>query len=164
MPFRPEFAETIVSWLLEPADLFLVAPRTVPPLTVRKLHRWAKPEDRPFTLLDGRNPVGYAELNRLDHSTTHLWIGHFVIDPLRRRQRLGTVLLSALLRVAFHSPDVEEVSLTVFPNNLPAVHFYERAGFAHVQTQVRRFASTGRRHRLSWMRLTRESFETRPRP
>lgn len=159
VPFRPEHAASIVSWIRNDRELFLVAPRTPPPLTVAKVRGWTGEGDRPIVLTAGVRVVGYAELNRLDHLPAHLWIGHFVIDPEFRRRGYGTVLLNGLLNSAFASLDVWEVSLTVFPQNVGAIAFYERFGFALHETQVRRFEGTGRRHRIGWMRLPRELHE-----
>jgi RimJ/RimL family protein N-acetyltransferase len=159
VPFRPEHAASIVSWIRNDRELFLIAPRTPPPLTVAKVCGWTGEGDRPVVLTSGARPVGYAELNRLDHLPAHLWIGHFVIDPELRRRGYGSILLSGLLSAAFASPDVWEVSLTVFPQNVGAIAFYEWFGFVLHETQVRRFEGTGRRHRIGWMRLPREQFE-----
>lgn len=159
VPFRSEHAMCIVRWIRDERELFLVAPRTPPPLTVAKVRGWTVEGDRPFVLTAGARPVGYAELNRLDHLPAHLWIGHFVIDPAERRRGYGSLLLRGLLSAAFAVPDVYEVSLTVFPKNVGAIRFYERFGFTLHDTQVRRFEGTGRRHRIGWMRLPRQSYD-----
>lgn len=159
VPFRTDHAAHIVRWIRTDTELFLVAPRTPPPLTAAKVLGWTTEGDRPIVLMVGGQPAGYAELNRLDHLPAHLWIGHFVIDPAVRRCGYGSILLSGLLNVAFSSPDIGEVSLTVFPQNAGAIRFYERFAFVMHDMQVRRFEGTGKRHRIGWMRLDRAAHE-----
>ena len=98
---------------------------------------WGRPGDRMLIAIDGFQPVGAAwyRLFRetepgfgfVDEATPELTIA---VVPSRRGRGLGRELLSALIEQA-REDGYASVSLSVEPEN-PALHLYERHGFAKV--------------------------------
>ena len=76
-PFRSDRAAEVAGWAPTPADLFILAPGTPPPLTAEKVRAWTCERDTPLLLfpMRGAAPVGYAELNVMSRDARNLWIG-----------------------------------------------------------------------------------------
>jgi len=145
--------------VVDAQELFLLAPKTAPPLTPAKVLGWALPSDRPYVMLDAAAcVVGYAELNRMADSNSRLWIGHVLIAPHRRGAGYGTRLVRLLLEAAFRDRRVREVGLTVFPQNHRALACYRRAGFVGGQNHSCRFPDSAESHTLLWMSVPRRRF------
>ena len=70
---------------------------------------------------------------RLTETTRRTMIYGFVIDQRRRRRRLGTRMLAAVIE-RLRDDGVAEVGLEVNPENTPATRLYERFGFETVTT------------------------------
>jgi ribosomal protein S18 acetylase RimI-like enzyme len=98
---------------------------------------WGRPGDRLLVAIDGFQPVGaawYRLFRRdapgygfVDDGTPELTIA---VVPNRRGRGLGKELLESLLEQA-RADGYGAVSLSVEPDN-PALHLYERHGFARV--------------------------------
>src|SRR5262245_1036734 len=101
-PFDKLFAPTVASWLPDPREHFWVAPSTPAPLTAAKVVGWIRPEDRPLLLFAAGHllPYGYAELNPMKADPAALWIGHLVVDPVRRRRGVGAAFVRLLVQTA----------------------------------------------------------------
>ncbi len=103
----------------------------------RYVEGWGRRGDRGFVLLDGFQPVGAAwyrlftqtrpGYGYVDDATPELTIA---VVPSRRGRGYGKELLESLLAQA-REDGFPAVSLSVEPDN-PALHLYERAGFARV--------------------------------
>jgi RimJ/RimL family protein N-acetyltransferase len=161
MPFDVFFARTVAGWVRTEKQLRWLAPSTRPPLTADKVARWKKPEGLAFQLVRGDDPVpvGYAELNPMHREAGHLWLGHFVIDPVHRGLGIGQAFVRALLSRAFDRLLADRVSLVVFPDNAPALRCYLRAGFALKRLENHQFGGTGPRHRLLRLEASRSVCE-----
>ena len=98
---------------------------------------WGRPGDRLLVAIDGFQPVGAAWYRLfksaapgygfVDDETPELTIA---VVPSRRGRGLGKELLAGLLAQA-REDGFAAVSLSVEPDN-PALHLYERSGFAKV--------------------------------
>ncbi len=140
-PFDKLFAPVVAGWARNDDELFWLAPSTSPPLTARKVIGWTRPKDRPLLLFrDGESePCGYGELNPLNNSHDHVWVGHVVLAPHLRGCGLGRKLADLLIREAFSDPRVQRLSMVVFPENTAAVRCYEAVGFRLTSREQHRF-------------------------
>jgi len=112
-------------------------PETADLPVYRYIEAWGRPGDRMLIAIDGFQPVGAAWYRLfkvkapgygfVDEQTPELTIA---VVPSRRGRGLGRELLEALLAQA-REDGFPAVSLSVEPDN-PALHLYEREGFAKV--------------------------------
>ena len=146
--FQDADANYIPAWITSELELTYLAPGTVGPLTPQKIIDWGKDREHRFVLChpDVNAPFGYSELNRMPNRVDQMWIGHFIVDPTYRGQSLGTRCVSALVERAFSYHAATEVLLVVFPDNLPAVRCYERAGMTAQGQERKIFPATGKEH------------------
>ena len=130
-PFRPWHAQTIARWIQTTQQLRWLAPSTRPPLTAEKILAWKKSGGDAFVLVKGGDgsPLGYGEINPMRRGGEHVWLGHVIVRPDRRGRGMGSILLRALLAEAFEQRNATRVALIVYPDNLPALRCYRRAGF-----------------------------------
>jgi len=159
-PFDPLYAPVVAGWVQDSSELFWLAPSTSPPLTAAKIIEWAGEGVRPFLLwrTDHTLPVGYGELNDMPQRMGHFWLGHLLVCPQWRGRGVGVELVHRLLCEAFDVLEARTVSLVVFPDNVPAIRCYRRAGLVHVGQQWRYFQATRRKHRMLLMGITRSRF------
>jgi len=159
--FDDRLAPIVASWVRDGQDLLWLAPKTPPPLTATKVMAWVRPDGFPFLLRrdDVAEPLGYLELNPMSVPKRHFWMGHCVIDARHRGRGLGRLMVDLMLDEAFLHRRMNRVSLIVFPDNLPAVRCYRRAGFLDVGEQARYFPTTGRQCRMLQMSIDRERHE-----
>lgn len=167
-PFEARFAQTVASWVTDSEQLRLLAPSSIFPLSPARVCRWVKPGGRAFLLVmaemaDGgklaaparADPLGYGELNPMRGNPAHLWIGHVLIDPGRRREGFGLALTKLLVDEAFLRRGAGRISLVVFPENVAAIRCYARTGFSFICEERHRFGNRGPRHRLLRFELLR---------
>jgi RimJ/RimL family protein N-acetyltransferase len=157
MPFEDEHAARVASWVLDEREAYLLAPRTLPPLTAEKVRDWAGPGRQQFSLVESgrKRPVGYGELNVLRTEERHFWLGHLIVDPRRRGRGLGTRLTRLLLERAFNQQGARRVTLVVFPENRRAVACYRAAGLGEAGFEVHYFPPYDRQVRLLKMNVVR---------
>lgn len=146
--FDAAYGALIASWVRTEQELTWLAPGTAPPLTGDKVAAWGQGRGRRLLYWPAprEEPAAYAELNNMPAHSSQMWIGHFVVDPARRRQSIGFSFVSSLLAVAFLEYAATEVVLVVFPDNRPAIRCYERAGFVVTGQETKFFDATQREH------------------
>ena len=145
----------VATWTVDDAELFLVAPKTLPPLTTAKVVAWPGRDGHPLLLCNEteEQPLGYIELNPMPGEPAHLWVGHCLIRPDRRGAGLGRVMVSLALDQAFTFRSAERVSLVVFPYNRKAMTCYSAAGFLQEGEQTKYFSTTRKRHTMLQMSI-----------
>lgn len=154
--FDPRLAPRVLSWVREPLEAYWLAPRTSPPLTVRKILDWAG-EGHDLLMLNTPErpvPLAYGELNVLLERRREYWLGHLIVDPDHRGRGLGRQLTRLLLRRAFHRYNARRVSLVVFPENAAAVASYRAAGMHDDGYELHTFKAYHRRTQLLRMVAT----------
>lgn len=129
-PFDPRQAECVASWVRSDQEAYWLAPKTTPPLTAQRIRCWALPNHEALQLRtpEGAAPLAYGELNLLNGSRRHFWLGHLIVDPDCRGRGLGRELTRRLLQRAFYRRGAQKVSLVVFPENVDAIACYRAAG------------------------------------
>lgn len=156
----------VVEWAHDDQELFLLAPQTLPPLTVEKVANWCTPANgrQPWLLwnYEADEALGYGELNPLQHCPGHWWIGHFLVAPAARGRGLGRRFVRLLLAHAFLRHAGQKVSLVVFPENRAAIRCYERAGFCQDGREQRLFEARGTVHTLLRMTIRQGEFLAGP--
>jgi ribosomal protein S18 acetylase RimI-like enzyme len=75
----------------------------------------------------GARLVGYG---RLDRAAAGIAVLALTVLAAYRRKGLGEALLRAVIAAAAAEPGLREIWLSVRPDNLPALHLYEKLGFA----------------------------------
>lgn len=79
----------------------------------------------PYSLIsDGNQLMGFAQIH--DKFDCH-HIGHVIVDPQIRHNKIGFKLLSALLSIPYK--DEKDHSLFVIKHNIPAMTLYQKLGF-----------------------------------
>jgi RimJ/RimL family protein N-acetyltransferase len=153
--FDKLMAPVIVSWIRDTHELFWLAPKTEPPLTVSKMLTWPGPNGYPMLLCeDGQaEPLGYVELNPMPGEPLHFWVGHCIIRPTLRGNGLGKTIMSMVLSEAFENRNATRVSLVVFPDNRSAIACYEAVGMVDVGQQRKYFQTTGSQHVMRQMSI-----------
>ena len=169
-PFSSDRAAEVAGWANTPADLFVLAPATPPPLTAEKVRAWTSERDSPLLLwpVGGAAPVGYAELNVMAHDARNLWIGHFIVPRPLRGQGIGHIFMQHLLQRAFGENRAHSVNLVVFPENEIAVHCYLKCGWRKDSIHYKTFDHRSGKFKMSKMKITERQFRrfslTQPRP
>lgn len=160
-PFERRFANLVASWVRDARELYLLAPRAMPPLTRDVVIRWRKDGRQPWLLFedDAIIPAAYGELNVLNSDGDEYWLGHVIVNPQRRGRSLGMRFTRMLLRNAFEKHDARRVSLVVFTGNEAAVRCYKSAGMREDGHESHYFATHRRREKLLRMVAVRGQWE-----
>ena len=158
LPFDLQLAPLIASWVLSPDEAYWLAPNSVPPITPAVVRDWSTHPGRLARLLvDGNGtPVGYGELNLLNAERREYWLGHLIIDPVRRGAGLGLVLTRELLERAFVRLMASRVALVVFTDNEAAIRCYRTCGMVEEQYELQYFGSYDRYEKLLRLAVTRQ--------
>ena len=159
-PFRSDRAAEVAGWVETPADLFILAPATPPPLTAEKVRAWTSERDTPLLLfpLRGSAPVGYAELNVMPHDARNLWIGHLIVPKPLRGQGIGYVIMQHLQQRAFEENRAHSINLVVFPENEIAVNCYIKCGWRKDSTHYKTFEHRLGKYKMTKMKITERQF------
>ncbi|MCG3138188.1 MAG: hypothetical protein HJJLKODD_02049 [Phycisphaerae bacterium] len=140
-PFESACSALVAGWAPTPAELFMLAPGTPPPLTPDKVIGWSGATEHPLLLWErgADQPSAYGELNFMPHNRQELWIGHIIVPLAQRGRGLGFAMVTRLLQMGFSVYDARQISLVVFPENEPAVNCYLKAGMVEDGLQLRNF-------------------------
>ncbi len=159
-PFSSDRAAEVAGWAETPADLFILAPATPPPLTAEKVCDWTSEQDTPLLLwpVRGAAPVGYAELNIMPRDARNLWIGHFIVPRPLRGQGIGYVFMQHLLQRAFEKNRAHSVNLVVFPENEIAVHCYLKCGWRKDSAHYKTFSHRQGKFKMTKMKITERQY------
>jgi RimJ/RimL family protein N-acetyltransferase len=162
-PFEPAYARLVAGWVRSDDELFALAPRTLPPLTPRKVLAWKREHGYPMLYRNEgeTEPCGYVELNLLPYGQAQWWVGHCLVAPGRRGTGIGLRMVDSLLDEAFRRQAAQMVSLVVFPQNFGAIRCYRRAGFSERGEVFRHFTTRSGPHRMLYMSLDRHEYDFR---
>lgn len=84
----------------------------------------------PLLFRSGEAPIGFCTLAVRPGNLAECWLFHFFIDRDAQGKGYGTAALRALLQHIREMPGpVQEVALTVHPENVVAQRLYRSAGF-----------------------------------
>lgn len=101
--------------------------------------------------------VGHVELGMIwPHLSCRL--SRVLVNPNRRRCRLGTELVTLALDYAFREYNVARIDLGVSKDNAGAIAFYERLGFDWMGTWPNAIATSAGMLTVYWMTLTQDAW------
>jgi ribosomal protein S18 acetylase RimI-like enzyme len=168
--FESQWASAVVDMVVDDHELFMLAPKSMPPLTAEKVRAWAGPGCTQMLLYHRTSPkpLGYVELNTMPSASRHLWMGHCIIRPDRRGTGLGWRMVEMVVEMAFAKCKANVLSLVVFPENQSAIRCYRSAGFEHINKETKFFASTRSEHTMLHMAINARRYRylqrNRPQP
>jgi len=120
------------------ADRFIALHDQLFPRSNFTLNSMLSERDKGATLLlltDGDDLAGYF-FGRADAVSGEAFVDFVGVDPARHGQGLGRRLMLAGLWRQRMTPNLNQVNLTVKPDNLPAVRLYESLGFVRERGMV----------------------------
>lgn len=135
-PYKDSDAAVILSWLRTEeefrkwsADRYKDYPAK--PEDMNEMYRSMEDTDNyyPFTMADDDGPVGHLMLRYPDEEKKIIRFGFVIVDPEKRGQGYGKMLLKYAEDYAFGFLGAEKLTLGVFENNPPAIRCYEACGF-----------------------------------
>jgi ribosomal protein S18 acetylase RimI-like enzyme len=143
--------EAIVRLVPSRDELFLVYPKGRHPFSVSQLKVLADSRLDLTVAVSADEVVGFANLYDL-RPGQWVFIGNVVVSPARRGEGLGRILVKHMVALAFEKYTVEEVRISVFGGNTPALLLYSGLGFEPYAIEERQHPS-GTRMALIHMRL-----------
>ena len=96
---------------------------------LRRADTWNGPGGVCYLAMDAGAPCGIIAGYSDKNDPPRVWVASMWVAPTHRRSRLGTILMDAV-KLWAHTLRVAELYLMVTSNNLAAIRFYERCGFA----------------------------------
>jgi RimJ/RimL family protein N-acetyltransferase len=136
--FQSDDAATIASWVRTPAELSLLDPAAVFPLTPGQIRAWAECRTRAvvFSLPAGGPLVGYCELQvaKLRGSRVGVWLCRELVDPARRGWGYGTACAAQAIDVAKTDFDADVILAWIAPQNTRSLAVAHRVGLRIVRT------------------------------
>lgn len=128
---------SIIQLLHNREEMFRVYPGGQFPFTVTQLRSLAETRcDLTVATVAGA-VVGFANLYNLEAGQS-AFIGNVVIARAFRGQGLGRVLVSHMINLALAKYDLQQVRISVFSDNTPALLMYTGMGFRPSSVEERR--------------------------
>lgn len=124
--------ETVAGWSVSADEAGRWVSNAVHPFPASAVATWwHRPDIQPWLLVDPKDvPVGYGEIWD-DAEEDEVELARLIIDPHRRRQGVGRLLVDQLLTRARRSGRAD-CFLRVAPDNTAALALYRSAGFGDV--------------------------------
>jgi ribosomal protein S18 acetylase RimI-like enzyme len=138
-------------------ELFLVYPKGEHPFTVEQVHLLADSREELTVAVDKGDVVGFANLYDVQQGQW-AFIGNVVVAEAYRCRGIGRALVTHMIRQAFAIHNVEEVRISVFNSNTPALLLYRGMKFTPYAIDER-LDPSGMRAGLIHMRLEREEYQ-----
>jgi len=110
------------------SELFWVYPRGRYPLTVTQLQALSEERCDLTVATEVGTVVGFANLYNLEPGHS-VFIGNVVVDQRLRGQGIGQALVTHMVNLALDKYAVQQVFISVFSDNIPALLMYARLGF-----------------------------------
>ena len=140
-------------------ELFLIYPDGTYPFSFEQLNTLAAVRKELTVALSGEAIVGFSNL--YDYECQHsAFIGNVVVDKTMRGQGLGRKLIAFMLDLGFGKHQLQEVNISVFSHNIPALLLYAKFGFTPCQFEERE-NTQGQRMIMIHMTLPKSKYEER---
>ncbi|MEW8438084.1 MAG: GNAT family N-acetyltransferase [Candidatus Thiodiazotropha taylori] len=154
---KPTHYQAIISLIKSPQELFLIYPAADWPFDIKQMERLARERSDLTVVLDGDLVIGFANLYS-NLSGSKRFIGNVVVSHDYRGKGIGRELVRYMCnRVFEHYAD--EVHITVFNHNLPALTLYGSMGFKPYDMELRKMPSGGQAMAIH-MQLNRRSWSS----
>jgi len=104
------------------------------PFTERSQKKWlsgviAKGKAVQYIILSGNSPVGSVYIKDIDYAHRNGEFGIYIGEKDFTGKGLSFSATKEILKIAFEKLKLHRVYLRVFPDNIPAIKTYEKAGF-----------------------------------
>lgn len=142
-PYKPQDAETIVSWIKGEralrkwsSDRYGAYPITAEDINYKYLKCNGDCEEPdnfyPMTAVDANGPVGHLILRYTNKEKTIIRLGFIIVDDSKRGIGYGKRMIQMTMQYAFDMLKAEKITLGVFDNNPSAYYCYKAAGFKEI--------------------------------
>lgn len=161
--FDPEKdADLFVQWNRDSEYSRLLSAGPANQWTPKQIKEWVEKEKDAFpfvirTLSDDR-AIGNIELDGIDWSARHGWVGIGVGEREFWGKGYGTDAMKILLRYAFEELNLNRVNLTVFEYNERAQKSYLKCGFVEEGRTRKSMLREGRRWDIIYMGILRDEW------
>lgn len=163
-PFTESDFQRLIRWIDSPETCFLWGAQTFSyPISAETLRtHWQEtqgnfPKKAAFKAVDreGLGVIGYLDLDRIDYEEHSAAICRVIIDPKLQGHGLGKAMVNALFSYAFHSLNLETLTLNVFDSNERAIETYRKAGFVKTGIKTNYAKYQGEERSVICMRITK---------
>ncbi len=148
---QPSDYERICRLVQDADELFRVYPNGRFPLTVAQLETLARERSDLTVMLDDGEIVGFANLYELQKGDS-AFIGNVIVARTHRGIGLGRMLIEKMIATAVSRHAVEQIHISVFNDNTPALLLYASIGFVPYAVEPRT-TPDGRRLALVHLKL-----------
>lgn len=164
--FDPEKdADLLVQWNRDSEYSRLLSANPANQWTPKQIKEWVEKENNGFpfmihTLSDDR-VIGNIELDGIDWSARHGWVGIGVGEREFWGKGYGTDAMQVLLRYAFEELNLNRVNLNVFEYNERAQKSYLKCGFVEEGRARKSMLRDGKRWDIVFMGVLRDEWRAR---
>jgi ribosomal protein S18 acetylase RimI-like enzyme len=153
IPFQAHNANSILSWIESPEELWQWATRKDFPLTDTDVFRiWhADPDVKPYEFLADGEVLGYGEL-WCESEEPWAELARLIIAPAHRNRGFGKLLVGNLVK-RIRQLGFADVWVRVYPTNDSAIACYQKAGFIRVSESREEDLNADQRHGFIWMQM-----------
>lgn len=133
IPYLPEYARTVYSWIDSEETYRNVCRGTEFPPPDDLIDSWQRNGMTSYLLSSRGRPTAYAEIwNRpLDVAVE---LAHLLVDPARRSQGFGAIMLELLFQRAAQRDNVAKVIINLYGDSEEALGCYLKSGFELIGT------------------------------
>ncbi|MBW9262656.1 MAG: GNAT family N-acetyltransferase [Candidatus Thiodiazotropha sp. (ex. Lucinisca nassula)] len=154
---KPTHYQAIISLIKSPQELFLIYPAADWPFDIKQLEKLATERSDLTVVLDGDLVIGFANLYS-NLSGSKRFVGNVVVSQDYRGKGIGRALVRYMCDRVFERY-ANEVHITVFNHNLPALTLYASMGFKPYDMELRKMPSGGQAMAIH-MQLNRRGWQS----
>lgn len=132
----PDDLPAVTQLLTSRDELFLVYPNGHFPFTLAQARQLYNERFEFTVLCDNDTIIGFGNLYDR-YRDDYAFIGNVFIAPEFRQQGMGKLLLTYMIKAAFEKYRLQEVRLSVFADNQPAIALYQSFGFREYAAEER---------------------------
>ncbi|HDP89119.1 MAG TPA: GNAT family N-acetyltransferase [Thioalkalivibrio sp.] len=137
-------------------ELFRVYPKGMHPFTIEQMQALAESRNELTVAVNRDAVIGFANLYDVQ-AGRWAFVGNVVVAPDFRGQGVGRLLVSHMIQRAFDAYGAQEVRISVFNDNTPALLLYAGMNFRPYAVEERTDPS-GARVGLLHMRLEKSEY------
>lgn len=128
IPYTQEYARTVLSWIESEDTLYSVCRSKNYPPPDNLIESWQRKDVTSYLLSTHGKIVAYGELwNRPLELAVE--IAHLIVDPYKRDEGWGSLMLDLLFSRAAARPNVAKVVIHLFNEDPEALGCFVKAGF-----------------------------------
>lgn len=133
VPFTAQYSEKVRSWIDSEETLFDVCRGKEFPPANDIVDTWQRKDVNSYLMVSAGKPIAYAELwSRPNEMAVE--IAHLIVDPVRRGEGYGSLMVRLLYEQGSARNDVAKVIINLYNENPVALSCFLKAGFELVGT------------------------------